>query len=167
MSKFDIGVWMFFGTLAIIGLRVPVGAAMLLAGGLGYAAINGWDPLLNTLKTMTYSKFSGYTLSVIPLFLLMGEFAGKGGLSAALYRAGRAWFGHWRGGLAVATIGGCAAFGAICGSSLATAATMSQVALPEMKKLGYSDALTTGVLAAGGTLGILIPPSIILVIYAV
>ncbi|MCX7159418.1 MAG: C4-dicarboxylate ABC transporter permease, partial [Proteobacteria bacterium] len=72
MSKFDIGVWMFFGTLAIIGLRVPVGAAMLLAGGLGYAAINGWDPLLNTLKTMTYSKFSGYTLSVIPLFLLMG-----------------------------------------------------------------------------------------------
>ena len=167
MSKFDIGVWMFFGTLAIIGLRVPVGAAMLLAGGLGYAAINGWDPLLNTLKTMTYSKFSGSTLSVIPLFLLMGEFAGKGGLSAALYRAGRAWFGHWRGGLAVATIGGCAAFGAICGSSLATAATMSQVALPEMKKLGYSDALTTGVLAAGGTLGILIPPSIILVIYAV
>ena len=104
---------------------------------------------------------------MIPLFLLMGEFAGKGGLSAALYRAGRAWFGHWRGGLAVATIGGCAAFGAICGSSLATAATMSQVALPEMKKLGYSDALTTGVLAAGGTLGILIPPSIILVIYAV
>jgi tripartite ATP-independent transporter DctM subunit len=158
---------MFGGALVLIGLRLPVGPAMLLAGGLGYAAINGWVPLLANLKSMTYSKFSSYTLSVIPLFLLMGEFAGKGGLSSALYKAGRAWFGHWRGGLAIATIGGCAAFGAICGSSLATAATMSQVALPEMRKLGYSNRLTTGVLAAGGTLGILIPPSIILVIYAV
>ncbi|MEO8202815.1 MAG: TRAP transporter large permease, partial [Betaproteobacteria bacterium] len=167
MDKFQIGVWMFFGALGIIALRVPVGAAMLLAGALGYAAINGWGPLLATLKTMTYSKFANYNLSVIPLFLLMGEFAGKGGLSSALYRAGRAWFGHWRGGLAVATIGGCASFGAICGSSLATAATMAQVALPEMKKLGYSPALATGTLAAGGTLGILIPPSIILVIYAI
>jgi C4-dicarboxylate transporter DctM subunit len=167
MDKFQIGLWMFMGALVLIGLRVPVGAAMLLAGGLGYATINGWGPLLANLKSMTYSKFSNYTLSVIPLFLLMGEFAGKGGLSSALYRTGRAWFGHWRGGLAIATIGGCAAFGAICGSSLATAATMSQVALPEMRKLGYSNQLTTGVLAAGGTLGILIPPSIILVIYAV
>ncbi len=123
--------------------------------------------MLNSLKSLTYSRFSNYTLSVIPLFLLMGDLAGRGGLSAALYRAGRAWFGHWRGGLAIATIGGCAAFGAICGSSLATAATMSQVALPEMRKLGYSPALSTGTLAAGGTLGILIPPSIILVIYAV
>ena len=126
---------MFGGALVLIGLRLPVGPAMLLAGGLGYAAINGWVPLLANLKSMTYSKFSSYTLSVIPLFLLMGEFAGKGGLSSALYQAGRAWFGHWRGGLAIATIGGCAAFGAICGSSLATAATMSQVALPEMRKL--------------------------------
>ena len=158
---------MFFGALGVIALRLPVGAAMLLAGALGYAAINGWGPLLATLKTMTYSKFANYNLSVIPLFLLMGEFAGRGGLSAALYRAGRAWFGHWRGGLAIATIGGCASFGAICGSSLATAATMAQVALPEMKKLGYSPALSTGTLAAGGTLGILIPPSIILVIYAI
>ena len=167
MDKFQIGVWMFFGALGIIALRIPVGAAMLLAGALGYAAINGWGPLLATLKTMTYSKFANYNLSVIPLFLLMGEFAGRGGLSSALYRAGRAWFGHWRGGLAIATIGGCASFGAICGSSLATAATMAQVALPEMKKLGYSPALSTGTLAAGGTLGILIPPSIILVIYAI
>ena len=167
MSKFDIGVWMFFGALIAIGLRMPVGAAMLLVGGVGYATINGWMPMLNALKSLTYSRFSNYTLSVIPLFLLMGDFAGKGGLSSALYRAGRAWFGHWRGGLAVATIGGCAAFGAICGSSLATAATMSQVAGPEMRKLGYSPALSTGTLAAGGTLGILIPPSVILVIYAV
>jgi C4-dicarboxylate transporter, DctM subunit len=167
MTNFDIGVAMFIGALVVIALRMPVGVAMLLVGGLGFVAISGTTPLLGQLKSITYSKFSNYTLSVIPLFLLMGEIAGKGGLSAALYRAGRAWFGHWRGGLAIATIGGCAAFGAICGSSLATAATMSQVAGPEMKKLGYSPALSTGVLAAGGTLGILIPPSVILVIYAI
>jgi C4-dicarboxylate transporter, DctM subunit len=167
MTRFDIGIWMFVATLALIALRMPVAVAMLLAGGAGYAAINGATPLLNTLKTMTFSKFANYTLSVIPLFLLMGEFATKGGMNGALFRAARAWFGHWRGGLAVATIGGCAAFGAICGSSLATAATMSQVAGPEMRKLGYSPALYTGTLAAGGTLGILIPPSVILVIYAV
>jgi len=167
VTRFEIGLAMFFGALALIAGRMPVGPAMLLVGGLGFAAINGWAPMLASLKTLPYSRFSNYTLSVIPLFLLMGEFAGRGGLSSALYRAGRAWFGHWRGGLAVATIGGCAAFGAICGSSLATAATMSQVAGPEMRKLGYSSALATGTLAAGGTLGILIPPSIILVIYAV
>ena len=167
MTRFDIGIWMFVATLALIALRMPVAVAMLLVGGAGYAAINGATPLLNTLKTMTFSKFANYTLSVIPLFLLMGEFATKGGMNGALFRAARAWFGHWRGGLAVATIGGCAAFGAICGSSLATAATMSQVAGPEMRKLGYSPALYTGTLAAGGTLGILIPPSVILVIYAV
>jgi tripartite ATP-independent transporter DctM subunit len=167
MSNFDIGLLMFFGALLLIALRMPVGTAMLLVGGAGYCAISGWEPMLNTLRSMTYSRFSNYTLSVVPLFLLMGEFAGKGGLSASLYRAARAWFGHWRGGLAIATIGGCAAFGAICGSSLATAATMSRVAGPEMKALGYSSALSTGTLAAGGTLGILIPPSVILVIYAV
>ena len=167
MSRFDIGIWMFVASLVLIALRMPVAVAMLLVGGLGYAAINGAAPLLATLKTMTFSKFSNYTLSVIPLFLLMGEFATMGGMNSALFRAARAWFGHWRGGLAVATIGGCAAFGAICGSSLATAATMSQVAGPEMRKLGYSPALYTGTLAAGGTLGILIPPSVILVIYAV
>jgi len=167
MSRFDIGIWMFVFSLLLIALRMPVAVAMLLVGGAGYAAISGLDPLLNTLKSMTFSKFSNYTLSVIPLFLLMGEFATKGGMNTALFRAARAWFGHWRGGLAVATIGGCAAFGAICGSSLATAATMSQVAGPEMRRHGYSPALYTGTLAAGGTLGILIPPSVILVIYAV
>ena len=167
MSRFDIGLWMFFAALVAIGLRMPVAVAMLLVGGCGYAAINGLTPLLNTLKSLTFSKFANYTLLVIPLFLLMGEFATKGGMNASLFRAARAWFGHWRGGLAVATIGGCAAFGAICGSSMATAATMSQVAGPEMRKLGYSPALYTGTLAAGGTLGILIPPSVILVIYAV
>lgn len=167
MTGFEIGIAMFVGALLLIGLRMPVGPAMLLVGGLGYAAIAGWSPLLASLKTLTFSRFSSYTLSVIPLFLLMGDFATKGGLNRALFRAARAWMGHWRGGLAVATVGGCAAFGAICGSSLATAATMSQVAGPEMRRHGYSAALSTGTLAAGGTLGILIPPSVILVIYAI
>jgi tripartite ATP-independent transporter DctM subunit len=167
MTGFEIGLLMFAAALLLIALRMPVGVAMLLVGGLGYAAIAGWTPLLATLRSMPFSKFSSYTLSVIPLFLLMGDFATKGGLNRALFAAARAWFGHWRGGLAVATIGGCAAFGAICGSSLATAATMSQVALPEMRRHGYSPALSTGTLAAGGTLGILIPPSVILVIYAI
>lgn len=167
MTNFDIGLAMFGSALLLIALRMPVGVAMLLVGGLGYAAISGWDPLFASLNTLTFSRFSSYTLSVIPLFLLMGDFATKGGMNRALFRCARAWMGHWRGGLAVATIGGCAAFGAICGSSLATAATMSQVALPEMRRHGYSPALATGTLAAGGTLGILIPPSVILVIYAI
>ena len=158
---------MFVGALVVIALRMSVAGAMLLVGGLGYAAINGWMPLLSAIKTMTYSKFANNSLAVLPLFLVMGEFASHGGMNSRLFRAALSWFGHWRGGLAMATIGGCAAFGAICGSSLATAATMSKVALPEMRKAGYSPALSTGTLAAGGTLGILIPPSIILVIYAV
>jgi len=167
MSNFDIGLMMFGAALLLIALRMPVGIAMLLVGGVGFATIGGWDRLFATLNSMTFSRFSSYTLSVIPLFLLMGDFATKGGMNRALFRCARAWMGHWRGGLAVATIGGCAAFGAICGSSLATAATMSQVAGPEMRRHGYSPALATGTLAAGGTLGILIPPSVILVIYAI
>ncbi|RIK88077.1 MAG: C4-dicarboxylate ABC transporter permease [Hyphomicrobiales bacterium] len=167
MDRIEIGLLMFAASLVLIALRMTVAGAMLLVGGLGYAAIVGWSPLLSTMKTMTYSKFSSYSLSVLPFFLLMGEFATKGGMNSRLFRAARAWLGHWRGGLAMATIGGCASFGAVCGSSIATAATMSQVALPEMRKLGYSPALSTGTLAAGGTLGILIPPSIILVIYAI
>lgn len=167
MSDFDIGLAMFGAALVLIALRMPVGVAMLLVGGVGFATIGGWDRLFATLNSMTFSRFSSYTLSVIPLFLLMGDFATKGGMNRALFRCARAWMGHWRGGLAVATIGGCAAFGAICGSSLATAATMSQVAGPEMRRHGYSPALSTGTLAAGGTLGILIPPSVILVIYAI
>lgn len=167
ISNFDIGLLMFGAALLLIALRMPVGIAMLLVGGVGFAAISGWDRLFASLNSLTFSRFSSYTLSVIPLFLLMGDFATKGGMNRALFRCARAWMGHWRGGLAVATIGGCAAFGAICGSSLATAATMSQVAGPEMRRHGYSDALATGTLAAGGTLGILIPPSVILVIYAI
>ncbi len=167
MDDFTLGVAIFGLTLAIIMARVPVGLAMLAMGGIGYTIIAGYEPLLNTLKSSTYERFSSYTLSVVPLFLLMGQFATKAGINRALFQATRAWVGHWRGGLAIATVGGCAMFGAICGSSLATAATMSQVALPEMRRYRYSASLSTGTLAAGGTLGILIPPSVILVIYAV
>src|SRR5690606_7239407 len=127
----------------------------------------GPTPILANLAGVVYDNFSRYSLSVIPIFLLMGSFASRAGLSSALYRAGQAFLGHRRGGLAMATIGACAGFGAICGSSVATAATVAQVALPEMKRAGDRPRLTAGTLAAGGTLGILIPPSIVLVIYAI
>ncbi len=162
-----MGLLLFAATLIAVMLRMPVGLSMLFIGGIGYIMLVGWHPLINTLNNSTYSRFASYMLSVVPLFLLMGQFATKAGLNRALFRAASAWFGHMRGGLAIAAVGGCAMFGAICGSSLATAATMSQVALPEMRRYGYSDPLATGTLAAGGTLGILIPPSVILVIYAV
>jgi C4-dicarboxylate transporter, DctM subunit len=167
MSGFEMGLLLFVVTLLAVALRMPVGLSMFFFGAIGYVMLVGWPPLINTLNNSTYSRFSSYTLSVVPLFLLMGQFATKAGLNRALFRAASAWFGHMRGGLAIASVGGCAMFGAICGSSLATAATMSQVALPEMRRYGYSNALSTGTLAAGGTLGILIPPSVILVIYAV
>jgi tripartite ATP-independent transporter DctM subunit len=167
MSGFEMGLILFAVTLLAVAFRMPIGLAMFFIGGLGYVLLVGWQPLLQTLNNSTYSRFASYTLSVVPLFLLMGQFATKAGLNRALFKAASAWFGHMRGGLAIASVGGCAMFGAICGSSLATAATMSQVALPEMRRYGYSNPLSTGTLAAGGTLGILIPPSVILVIYAV
>ncbi|HEX6112574.1 MAG TPA: TRAP transporter large permease, partial [Geminicoccaceae bacterium] len=167
MSGFAIGLLSFPIMLALICLRIPIGVAMLLVGMAGYALMSGWLPLINFLKSEPYSQFSAYSLSVIPLFLLMGQFATHAGMSRALFRAANVWLGHRRGGIAMATVGGCAAFGAICGSSLATAATMAQVALPEMRRYKYSGALSTGTLAAGGTLGILIPPSVILVVYAI
>ena len=167
MSGFMIGVLSFPIMLALLCLRIPIGVAMLLVGMAGYVIMSGWLPLINFLKSEPYSQFSGYSLSVIPLFLLMGQFATQAGMSRALFRAANVWLGHRRGGVAMAAVGGCAAFGAICGSSLATAATMAQVALPELRRYRYSGALATGTLAAGGTLGILIPPSIILVVYAI
>ena len=167
MSGFALGLLSFPILLALVALRIPIAVAMLVVGGGGYVMLNGWLPLINYLKTSPYYLFSTYSLSVIPMFLLMGQFATKAGVSTALFQAARVWLGHRRGGIAMAVIGACAGFGAICGSSLATAATMGQVALPEMKRFNYSGALSTGVLAAGGTLGILIPPSIILVIYAI
>ena len=166
MSGVAAGLTGFAVLLALMAIRVPIGVAMMTVGVGGYAAWTGVSPLLAFLKTSTYYQFSTYSLSVIPLFVLMGEFATQAGMSRALYRTAAAFLGHRKGGLAMASIGGCAAFGAICGSSLATAATMGQVALPEMKRYNYSGALATGSLAAGGTLGILIPPSVILVLYA-
>ncbi|QJD16715.1 TRAP transporter large permease [Paracoccus sanguinis] len=166
MTGIAAGLTGFAVLLALMAIRIPIAVAMLAVGVGGYGLVNGWMPLLAYLKTNTYYQFSTYSLSVIPLFVLMGEFATHAGLSRALYRSAAAFLGHLRGGLAMASIGGCAAFGAICGSSLATGATMGQVALPEMRRYNYSGALATGSLAAGGTLGILIPPSVILVLYA-
>ena len=167
MSGVEAGIGLFVLLLILIALRVPVGLSMLIAGMVGYVQLNGWMPLINYFKTAPYYRFSTYELSVIPLFLLMGQFATHAGLSQALFATANRFLGRRRGGVAMAAVGGCAAFGAICGSSLATAATMGQVALPEMRRYGYSGALSTGALAAGGTLGILIPPSVVLVIYAI
>jgi C4-dicarboxylate transporter, DctM subunit len=168
VSSFELGLWSFPLVLALIFLRVPIGLAMLAVGMAGsYLVLGSWSPMMAQLKSLTLTTFSTYSLSIIPLFLLMGQFATLGGMSRSLFRASEAFLGHRRGGVAMATIGACAGFGAICGSSLATAATMGQIALPELRRAGYSGALATGTLAAGGTLGILIPPSIVLVIYAI
>jgi tripartite ATP-independent transporter DctM subunit len=167
LSGVAFGFLMFGAMLVLLAIRIPIGIAMLLTGVAGYVTMTGWTPLLNYLKSVAFSRFSVYDLSVIPMFLLMGQFASRGGLSKSLFDAANAIIGHWRGGVAMAAIGACAGFGAICGSSLATAATMGQVALPELRRLKYEPALATGTLAAGGTLGILIPPSIVLVVYAI
>jgi len=154
--------------LLLIFLRVPIGLAMLAVGLIGSWQVYGSAmPLLQQMKTLAYGTFSTHSLSIVPLFLLMGQFAALGGMSRALFKAAEAFLGHRKGGVAMAAIGACAGFGSICGSSLATAATMGQVALPELRKAGYAGSLATGALAAGGTLGILIPPSIVLVIYAI
>jgi tripartite ATP-independent transporter DctM subunit len=167
MSGIEWGALMFGVLLLLLAARMHIGIAMLLTGSVGYVMVAGLTPLMNYFKTGAYARFSVYDLSVVPLFLLMGQFATHGGLSRALFQAGNAFIGHWRGGMAMAGVTACAGFGAICGSSLATAATMGQVALPELKAHGYSGRFATATLAVGGTLGILIPPSVPLVIYAI
>ena len=167
MSDFEIGVTGFGVLLLLLAVRIPIGVAMISVGMVGYVTIAGPIPLLSYLKTEPYWRFTSDILSVVPLFILMGQFAAKAGLSQALFNAANVWLGHHRGGVAMAAVGGCAGFGAITGSSLATAATMGQVALPELRRFNYSGSLATGALAAGGTLGILIPPSLVLIIYAV
>jgi tripartite ATP-independent transporter DctM subunit len=168
MSGVELGLLSFPLLILLIFLRMPIGLAMLLIGFFGVWAVTGSErPILAQLKSVPYDTFSSYSLSIVPLFLLMGQFATRGGMSRSLFDAAAAWLGHRKGGVAMASVGACGLFGAICGSSLATAATMGQVALPELKRFGYSGALSTGALAAGGTLGILIPPSVILVIYAI
>jgi len=150
--------------LALAGL--PIAFAMGVVGFFGLALVRGWNPALASAGTLMYETGFSYTLSVVPLFILMGNFVSRAGLSHELFRAAYAFIGHWRGGLAMSTIVACAGFGSICGSSIATAATMARVAYPSMRQFGYSDALATGSIASGGTLGILIPPSVVMVIYA-
>jgi tripartite ATP-independent transporter DctM subunit len=169
MSGTAIGLIGFGCLLAMLVIRIHIAMAMFITGAGIYLVMNGGEaaPLLYTLNHLVFARVSNYDLAVIPLFILMGQFATHGGLSKALFRAAGTLIGHWRGGLAMASTAACAAFGAICGSSLATAATMGQVALPELRKAGYSGKLSTATLAASGTLGIMIPPSVPLVIYAV
>ncbi|MHA1189121.1 MAG: TRAP transporter large permease [Alphaproteobacteria bacterium] len=156
------------GVLVIlIALRMPIAYAMILVGGIGVTLLNGPAIFMSQLKTLAYGRFSIYDLSVVPMFILMGNISTKAGLSQDLFRAANAWLGWLRGGVAMSAIAACAGFGSVCGSSLATASTMGQVALPELRRYKYSGSLATGTLAAGGVLGILIPPSIVLVIYAI
>jgi tripartite ATP-independent transporter DctM subunit len=155
----------FAVVLLLVLLRMPIAFAMGLVGMVGYMLETSYRGAISMVSRLIIDASQDYGLSVVPLFILMGLFVNKGGISKELYRVSFAFLGHFRGGLAMATIVACGGFAAICGSSLATAATMSKVAMPQMRRYGYSDSLSTASIAAGGTLGILIPPSVILVIY--
>jgi C4-dicarboxylate transporter, DctM subunit len=157
----------FAAVFVLALLRVPLAFAMAIVGFIGLGLLRGWPPTMANAAQVVFDTGFAYTLSVVPLFILMGNFVARAGLAHELFRAAYTFIGHLRGGLAHATVIACAGFGAICGSSIATAATMSKVAYPPMKKLGYADYLSTGVIAAGGTLGIMIPPSTIMVIYGI
>lgn len=167
MSSLGLCLLIFGLMLLMMAIRIPIAIAMFAAGAAGYVLQTGWLPFSNFLNTQAFARFANYDLSVIPLFILMGHFATQGGISRALFQFAASIMGRFRGGLAMASVLASAAFGSICGSSVATAATITGVALPEMKRHGYSGRLSTGTLAAGGTLGILIPPSVPLVIYAI
>ena len=167
MSSLSLTLLIFGSMLALMAVRVPIAVSMFAAGAIGYITQTGWAPFSSFLNTQAFARFASYDLSVIPLFILMGHFATKGGISKSLFDFAAALMGRFKGGLAMASLLACAAFGAISGSSVATAATITSVALPEMRRHGYSGRLATGTLAAGGTLGIQLPPSIVLVIYAI
>ncbi len=162
-----IGLGLLVLMMLLMVVRVPIAATMLIPGFIGYWLLASPEALLAHLKGVAFARLSVYDLSVIPLFLLMGYFATQGGLSRDLFRAANAMIGHVKGGMAMAAVLACAMFGTVCGSSVATAATIGQVAIPEMKRLGYSGRIYTATLAAGGTLGILIPPSVILIVYGI
>ena len=166
MDRDIVALLGFAGMFFLMALRVPIGVAMGIVGVLGFSAVAGFGPGLNLLANVPLSVLTDYNLSIIPMFILMGAFATQAGMSRELFTAGNAWVGHRTGGLALATILACGGFAAINGSSVATAATMSQVALPEMRRSGYDPGLAAGVVAAGGTLGIMIPPSVIFVLYS-
>ncbi len=167
MDPITLGILSLVVLIGLIAIRIPIAYAMILVGGVGIMMVNGPLILMSQMKTLAWGIFSNYGLSVVPMFVLMGALASRAGLSQDLFRGANAWLGWMRGGTAMAAIAGCAGFGSVCGSSLATASTMGRVALPELKKYNYSGALATGSLAAGGVLGILIPPSVVLIIYAI
>jgi C4-dicarboxylate transporter, DctM subunit len=157
----------FAALFALIALRVPIGIAMAVVGLVGFGLVVGPEPALRQLSLSTLRVATTHAFGLIPMFILMGAFATASGMSGELFRAANAWMGHRRGGLAMATIVACGSFAAISGSSVATAATMTRVALPEMRKVGYSPAVSTGTIAAGGTIGILIPPSVVFAVYGI
>lgn len=157
----------FVAMFVLMALHVPIGIAMGVVGATGFAMLVGVKPALSLLASEPASVFTNLDLAVIPMFLLMGSLAAAAGLASDVYKLAYAFIGHRRGGLALATIGGCGGFGAVCGSAIATTATFGRVALPEMLQRGYSPALASGVVASGGTLGIIVPPSSIMVIYAI
>lgn len=167
MSMMSIGLSMFLGMLVLMAVRVPIAMAMFVPGAVGYALLSGWVPLLSHLKGAVYGRVSVYDLSVIPLFMLMGAIAVQGGLSKALFDFANALLGRFRGGMAMAGVLACAAFGSISGSTVATTATIAQVAYPQMRRIGYSGRLATAALATGGTMGVLLPPSVTLMVYAI
>jgi tripartite ATP-independent transporter DctM subunit len=167
MSALTLCAIIFGAMLVLMAMRIPIAVSMFAAGTLGYLVQTGWVPYSSFLNNLAFARFASYDLSVIPLFILMGHFATQGGISKALFQFAASVMARFKGGLAMAAVLASAAFGSICGSSVATAATITCVALPEMKRHGYSGRLSTGTLAAGGTLGILIPPSVPLVIYAI
>ena len=167
MSTLAIGVTLFAAMLGLMAVRVPIAIAMFVPGAVGYVVLSGWSPLLAHLKGAVYGRLSVYDLSVIPLFMLMGAFAVHGGLSKALFDFANALLGRFRGGMAMAAVLACAAFGSISGSTVATTATIAQVAYPEMRRIEYSGRFATAALAAGGTMGLLLPPSVALMVYAI
>lgn len=166
MTPFAIAIVLIVALFLLIFIRMPIALAMGLVGAVGYTQLSSTAGLMAYLSTAWVDKFMSYDFAVVPLFILMGHLATNSGISASIFSAAKAWIGHLRGGLAMAAVAGCAMFGSISGSSLATASTMTRVAMPEMRKHGFSGALSSGALAAGGTLGILIPPSVVLIIFA-
>ena len=167
MNETTIGIIGIIALFVMLAMRIPVGIVMMIIGAVGVGVLNGWSAALATLGSEPFVIASNFELMIIPLFVLMGNLAGISGMSRDLYGAAYAWLGQFRGGLASATIAACAGFAALSGSSVASAVTMGRVSLPEMKRYNYDDRLATGCVAAGGTLGILIPPSTGFVIYAI
>jgi C4-dicarboxylate transporter DctM subunit len=167
MTPVTVGFIGIIALLVLLFLRMPIGIVMSLVGFIGFAYLAGFDTALGLLRNVPYTTVASYGLSVVPLFVLMGSFCYYAGLSKDLYDTAHKWLGQLPGGLSMATVGGCAGFAAISGSSMATAITMGTVALPEMKRYNYHPALATGSIAAGGTIGILIPPSVTLVVFGI